>query len=361
MPAFPDTFLYSISWEDTDTDKKILEITPTDRVLTLTGGGDNVFHRLLDGASQVDCADINPAQYHLMELKCKVIEHTDHGTLWTLFGEGVCPTFDTVLDRLRPHLADSTYDFWCRKRDYFSTGLYFNGSMGKMVSFVNRIGLGHVFTKNIENQDKYWYRIVFWWIVHVFLRVICWVLWNRWCMWNLFGVCPKQRKLIPNLYRYTRESLVPVLTQTDIEHDNHYYYLVLNGRFSKDNCPDYLQEGPFKGLQENVHKIRNYNDSFVNVLGSHIYDKVILMDHLDWTDHDYVQTLCDTLRYHMRYSVESKALLRSAARVPWYIEVFRRNGFVATRVATRQPDRCMDRVNTYASCWVIRHSVVSKN
>jgi betaine lipid synthase len=155
--------------------------------------------------------------------------------------------------------------------------------------------------------------------------------------------------------------LVPVLTQTDIEHDNHYYYLVLNGRFSKDNCPDYLQEGPFKGLQENVHKIRNYNDSFVNVLGSHIYDKVILMDHLDWTDHDYVQTLCDTLRYHMRYSVESKALLRSAARVPWYIEVFRRNGFVATRVAARQPDRCMDRVNTYASCWVIRHSVVSKN
>lgn len=177
-------------------------------------------------------------------------------------------------------------------------------------------------------------------------------------MWRLFGAPPKQVRLIPNIYQYTQQSLVPVIKETDIENDNHYYHLVLNGRFSKENCPDYLREDHIQVLRDNVYTISNHNDSFLNVLGSSIYDKVILMDHLDWTDHGYVQTLCDTLRYHMRFSVESKAILRSAAYVPWYIEIFRRNGFIATQVAKRDQSKCMDRVNTYASFWVIRHNLV---
>ena len=142
MPSFPDTFLYSISWEDAAADKPVLDIQHTDRVITLTGGGDNVFNLVLDGASKVDCVDINPAQYHLMALKINSIKHVEYDTLWSLFGEGVCPTFDTVLETMRPHLEASTYEFWYRKRDYFLTGLYFKGSMGYVVSFVKRFGVG---------------------------------------------------------------------------------------------------------------------------------------------------------------------------------------------------------------------------
>ena len=358
MPSFPDTFLYSISWEDAAADKPVLDIQHTDRVITLTGGGDNVFNLVLDGASKVDCVDINPAQYHLMALKINSIKHLEYDTLWSLFGEGVCPTFDTVLETMRPHLEASTYEFWYRKRDYFLTGLYFKGSMGYVVSFVKRFGLGNVFTKNVENKEKVWYQLVFWFFRNVIFRIICFLLGNRWFMWRLFGVPPKQVRLIPNIYQYTQQSLVPVIKETDIENDNHYYHLVLNGRFSKENCPDYLREDHIQVLRDNVYTISNHNDSFLNVLGSSIYDKVILMDHLDWTDHGYVQTLCDTLRYHMRFSVESKAILRSAAYVPWYIEIFRRNGFIATQVAKRDQSKCMDRVNTYASFWVIRHNLV---
>ena len=40
-PGFPPTFLYSLSWEDPREDDKVLDIQPTDTILTLTAGGCN--------------------------------------------------------------------------------------------------------------------------------------------------------------------------------------------------------------------------------------------------------------------------------------------------------------------------------
>jgi len=40
-PAFPSTFLYSLSWEDPREDDKVLDINGDDTVLTLTSGGCN--------------------------------------------------------------------------------------------------------------------------------------------------------------------------------------------------------------------------------------------------------------------------------------------------------------------------------
>lgn len=364
MSTFPDTFLYSISWEDVNADKPVMNIQPTDRVLTLTGGGDNVFQWMLEGAKRVDCVDINPAQYHLMELKLKAVQHIQHyDTWWEMFGEGVCHEFDHVLRALEPYMDPMSYEFWCLKRAYFTTkGLYFCGSMGKVVSFVNKLGLRYLFTNNIQNKDILGYDMLIGFLRNVLLRLVCFVFGNTWFMWRLFGAPPKQMEMIPDVYAYVDQALTPVIEHTDIKNDNFYYYLILNGRFSKSNCPDYLKERNFVYLKEYSNQvIRNHNDSFINVLGRSIYDKVILMDHLDWTEHEYVQTLCDTLRYHMQYSENSLTTLRSASRDPWYIDVFRRNGFVATRVSEQRPNTCMDRVNTYVSFWVITHNIAKKN
>lgn len=362
MSTFPDTFLYSISWEDCDADKPVMNIRPTDRVLTLTGGGDNAFQWMLEGAKRVDCVDINPAQYHLMELKLKTIQYIkDYDTWWKMFGEGVCSEFNYQLHTLEPYMDPMSYEFWCRKQHYFTKkGLYFCGSMGKVVSFVNRLGLSYLFTNNIQNKGILGYDMLIWFIRNVLLRLACLVFGNTWFMWRLFGAPPKQMEMIPNLYAYVDQSLTPVISHTDIKNDNYYYYLILNGRFTKSNCPDYLKEHHFVYLKECSNQvIRNHNDSLINVLGRSIYDKVVLMDHLDWTDREYVQTLCDTLRYHLHYSANSLAILRSASLEPWYIETFRRNGFVAMRVGERHPNTscCMDRVNTYASFWVIKHNI----
>ena len=49
-----------------------------------------------------------------------------------------------------------------------------------------------------------------------------------------------------------------------------------------------------------------------------------------------------------------RVLLRSAARRPWYIDVFERFGFTCKCVALRSEGKCVDRVNMYASTWICR-------
>lgn len=358
MHAFPDTFLYSISWEDARADKPVLDVQPTDKVLTLTGGGDNVFNLVLDGASQVTCTDINPAQFHLMELKLRSIRHANHDTLWKLFGIGRYARFENYLMELyNKHMSTDTFNFWYRKRHYFTDGLYFQGSMGKLVRCIRFLGVGGVLSNNRANASEWWYTLLLW-VLRACLALFCTLFGSARFMWGMCGTPTKQIEMITQerrLYEYVDTSLTNVFKHTDIVRDNHHYYLVLNGRFSKGNCPEYLKECNFDYLKKHVHDIVNKNDSFVNVLGQGIYDKIILMDHLDWMDECYVITLCDTLRYHMRYSADSRAILRSASLYPWYISVFEKHGFKAERISNHRDDPLMDRVNTYASFWVISH------
>lgn len=39
--------------------------------------------------------------------------------------------------------------------------------------------------------------------------------------------------------------------------------------------------------------------------------------------------------------------------MPWYIKEFERGGFTAKSHGQRTPGVCIDRVNMYASCWVL--------
>jgi betaine lipid synthase len=86
-PAFPSTFLYSLSWEDPREDDKVLDINGDDTVLTLTSGGCNALDLVYQGAGQVVAVDINPAQSYLLELKRVAIIRYDpclQKTTWIL-------------------------------------------------------------------------------------------------------------------------------------------------------------------------------------------------------------------------------------------------------------------------------------
>ena len=122
---FPDTFLYSVSWEDPKVDEKILNIQTTDTVLTITGGGDNVFNYLINGAHTVHCVDLNPAQYHLMELKIMLLKNSIYQRLWNLFGEGIEQDQDYINNTISLHTSYNTSNFWLDKKHYFNSNIYF--------------------------------------------------------------------------------------------------------------------------------------------------------------------------------------------------------------------------------------------
>lgn len=360
MTTFPNTFLYSISWEDARVDKPVLDVQPTDKVLTLTGGGDNVFNLVLDGAERVDCVDINPAQYHLMELKLKALQHGSYAELWSLFGEGIMPRFETFLmHKCKPHITDDTLEFWFDRRHYFrSPGIYFRGAMGRVVRVVHACGLRFIFSNPWLDRSGVFYMMCLY-LGKMMIWMFCTLFANTSIMWKLFGTPPKQLDMITSTHsvaRYAATAVPVVFEKTDVYAENHHYFLIMNGRFSKNNCPDYLQYNNFQFLKGCVaSRVRNMNTSLLDMLDKEKYNKLILMDHMDWMDEEYVTRVCQGLREGM--CEDGVTIFRSAGLHPWYVRVFEEHGFRLTNISNHVDNPLMDRVNMYASFWKIEHNI----
>ncbi len=79
------------------------------------------------------------------------------------------------------------------------------------------------------------------------------------------------------------------------------------------------------------------------------------MDSMDWFDPNNTSAASTQVRaLHRALKHNGKVLLRSAGLKPWYVDVFGEYGFETKRVAARLPGMCVDRVNMYASTWVMR-------
>ncbi len=356
--TFPDTFMYSVSWEDPDVDKDVLKIEHTDVVLTLTGGGDNVFNYVLDGADSVYCVDLNPAQYHLMELKKSIFETYDYDKLWDLFGKGIDHTFDKTLMCVSSVFSNNeTYLFWNKKKHYFAKGLYYYGSMGKIVYFVKTLCLRNILlNERIKKSGLLWKScmLLIKWFIWVFINL----LQSTSILWKLCGTPQNQIEMITkndkrDLYEYVITSLEPVFKYSDLIKDNYFYFLILNGFFAKENCPRYLKEENYDIIKDNVERIHNINGSLLTELEKREYSKVILMDHMDWMDTVYIESLCKALKKSL--SVNGRAIFRSSSLNPWFLDVFiKDHGFKLTKINCHYSgEPYMDRVNMYASFWLV--------
>lgn len=355
--SFPDTFIYSTSWEDPDLDQKVLKVQPNDSVLTITGGGDNVFNYVLNGAGYVCCVDLNPAQYHLMELKMVTIQHCDFDTVWRMFGTGILPNFDELLTHtLSNHLKDSTTVFWKSKLHYFTDGLYLHGSMGKVINCIKRLRLRHIYSNtNIQKSFLYWKMCFL--LTHLY--IFSFLVFAYCCpvLWMLCGVPNAQKDLITkhdkrSLFEYVTTSL-RVFLFSDIVKENYFYYLILNGQFERNNCPKYLKKDSFESLKKTITRIDNLNCSIMDVLRINKFDKIVLMDHMDWMDESYVDDLCRLLSRSLLPN--GKIIVKSSSLDPPFIyDIFvKTHNFKARKINTHTENIALDRVNMYASFWLI--------
>jgi betaine lipid synthase len=81
------------------------------------------------------------------------------------------------------------------------------------------------------------------------------------------------------------------------------------------------------------------------------YNKVILMDHVDWTDEKYVKELGANLAKHVVPG--GKVIWRSASKNPWrYCGGLAEAGFEVVCIERHHDRVAMDCVNTHASFWV---------
>lgn len=201
------------------------------------------------------------------------------------------------------------------------------------------------------------------------------------------------------IFKFLVDTLDPVAEWTLLSKENYFYHLVLKGSYSKSCAPRWLGERAWRRLSRDGGRVldglRIHTDEFLEVVrrmraGS--AGALIVMDSMDWLEVPDLRTVkrvgfLDMKEKHMRSRSRSKSrstegmdaaqsqidemlrvlrvggkvLLRSAALKPWYIELFERMEDEDTGrkmwnvkcVGRRDSGKCIDRVNMYASCWLI--------
>lgn len=336
---FYPSFIYSISWEDFSVDTEYMKYNKDDTVLSLTGGGCNSMNILLSGAT-VYSTDTNPPQNHLLELKKACALHS-YELLWSSFGDGSSIDFE----RIKVFLSTDALQYWKNHLHYFSPQrtVYTYGGMGVLVRFLRKfnwhfpdLNSQKAFKNSLlENRflNTLWKGIKFF-NLHYILS------------WYLLGVPKNQLNLIPNIEKYV-SNVTKVFEHIKLD-ENHYYYLVCNGKYKKNLCPDYLLEENYPVLKENLHNLIPLHQSFYDALLSRTYTKCVLMDHIDWLPENMQKEVCNALAKQVTKTI----ILRSASEYPPYIDMLKNNGFIMTCVNSHSVNTICDKINMYASTWI---------
>jgi len=362
--------VYNICWEDPRCDRQIMNINEESKIVMITSAGCNALDYLLDNPAQIHCIDLNSRQNALLELKKALFKHSDYKTLYNFFGEGSYSESETYYKKvLREHLPSFAQDFWDRKIGYFSgkgpkKSFYFRGSSGTLAwLFVKYMKSRKKLyakvrslleAKTLEEQE-YWYNQV---EAKLFNRTVRSLVSNHYAL-AMAGVPRAQRRLISEEYpggvgEFIVNSVRHVFTKIEIK-DNYFYNVYIDGHYTKNCCPSYLEEKNFASLQERIDRIKTHTNSLSQFLKDNPaeYSNYVLLDHQDWLAAHNVPALVEEWELILKNSKPgTRILMRSAAmRIDFFPD------FVKEKIEWIPQEELkdlhkQDRVGTYGSVYV---------
>jgi len=350
-------------------DMKYLKLGRDDSMLIITSAGDNALHYAINARpKRIHCVDMNPCQGHLFELKLAALHSLNYNDFFHMFGLGKHPHFSSLLSSaISPYLSSSAYQFWRLNNDAFSSSFYHHGYSGVALRFARFLFRLTGLTEDVERlcragsldeQDRIWREK----IRPVLLNpVVVALLKNPLFCWNALGVPMNQRKLLledGTAFEFVRETFDSITSTYSLRDGAYFYLLCLLGHYTPESCPSYLTQAGFDTLKSNqseaLDSFRLHTDSIVNVLrglSPASLTRAVIMDHLDWFAPGAKEVDEEVKELHRAMAPAGIVLWRSAAKKPWYCDVFKRNGFTVTVISTRGSKAPIDRVNMYASFW----------
>lgn len=409
---FNDEYIYAFTWEDSRVDKELLNLGPDDVVLAITSAGDNILSYLMQGPARVHAIDLNPAQNHLLELKVAAFTALDYSDVWKIFGEGKHPDFRSLLtSKLSPHLSSRAFQYWLSNTHIFTNpsgrGLYDTGGsryairLFRWIStlFFCRPAVRQLLSAStLEEQRSIYHQRIRPCLLNRLVNGL--VLSSDVFLWSALGVPKNQVAMIESDYldhhlstttttgptraqailNYATSTLDPVLSSSHLAFDNPYYLVCLLGHYTRQCHPDYLSPEAHSILSQPhaFDGLRIHTDEIQEVLARFkpgTLTVAVVMDSMDWFDPPSSSSSSSSSsspssseeekggnkareqvrRLNRALKVGGKVLLRSAGLEPWYVSVFVEEGFEARRVGCRSAETgCIDRVNMYASCWVLK-------
>lgn len=371
---FAGQYIYAFTWEDPREDIKILNIQPTDTMLAITSAGDNILsYAAMDNAPRrIHGVDLNPHQNHLMELKLASMRALPFEDVWKIFGEGRHNKFTELLvKKLSPHMSSHAFQYWVRiGESTFNSktgrGLYDTGSTRWALRIarwvfklagVERDVIEICEAKTVEEQVSIWNERL---RPALFSPVVTRILVaNPVFLWKALGVPLNQASMIDGgILRYIIDTIEPLLSRSLISSDNYFYYLCLMGRYTRENCPDYITRNGYNNLAKRkgaLDGIRLHTDTINDVverIRPASVNHAIVMDHMDWFPPSGNEARDEIRALNKALARGGKVLLRSSSIEPWYLKVYEKEGFECKAAAIRRAGESIDRVNMYASTWV---------
>ncbi|KAL2754973.1 hypothetical protein ACRALDRAFT_1034714 [Sodiomyces alcalophilus JCM 7366] len=377
---FNDEYIYAFTWEDSRVDERLLKLGPDDVVLAITSAGDNILSYATQGPARIHAVDLNPTQNHLLELKLASYCALPYEDFWKIFGKGKHPEFRSLLiSKLSPHLSSRAFQYWLQNADVFTNtsgyGLYDTGGSRhaiRVFRWLTRIfgivGATREFlaTRTLNEQRELWRSKI---RPALLSKLLCNVVVSQESfLWSALGVPKNQLAMIeadhaqsaavtgPNpaakntrshaILRYMIDTLDPVAEETHIAADNPYYHTTsprrAHARLSRPGALD--------GLRIHTDEL----EEVIARLTPGTLTVAVIMDSMDWFDPEHPTAAAAQIsKLNRALRKGGRVLLRSSALRPWYVTEFEARGFTAKRVGARENGACIDRVNMYASCWLL--------
>ncbi|TVY49827.1 hypothetical protein LOCC1_G000422 [Lachnellula occidentalis] len=400
---FKHEYIYAFTWEDSRVDNRLLKLGSLDVVLAITSAGDNILSYALSSPARIHAVDLNPNQNHLLELKVAAYSALPYADFWKLFGEGRHSNFRSLLvSRLSPHMSSRAFQYWLNNTHVFMSsrgkGLYETGGSRHAIRTIRLLARTFGFraqikallsAKTLNEQREVWSKSIRPILMSRLLNYL--LVSQEKFLWAALGVPHNQLAMIEAdhlhpapesttssssssplghsdkelnstrgqaVWEYMVQTLDPVIESSLIGEDNPYYLVCLQGSYFPNCHPDYLapkshrklsRSSAFDGLRIHTDEI----NEVVNRLAPGTLTVAVIMDSMDWFSPGAEEASTQIAKLNRALKLGGRVMLRSAALTPWYIAVFEGLGFAPKRVGARIAGTCIDRVNMYASCYIL--------
>ncbi len=295
-----DFVRYANVWEDAEILLAGLDLPPGKRILSIASAGDNCFQLLKTDPEIVVAADLNPAQFHLIELKMAAIRRLDYLEVLSFLGFREMENRLEIFKKLKNDLSPAARNFWENKPTDLKNGVIHSGKFERYFQMFARRVLPFIHSKNevekllspktpAEQVTFYREKWNTWrW------RLLFKIFFSRWVM-GKFGRDPQflaqvETSVAERILKKAEQHLEnPVISK------NHILRYNLTGSFGH-LLPDYLQPENFETIKNRLDRIQFFH-GFAQDAGQKFgkFDAMNLSDIFEYMDLPTFAAVSDAL------------------------------------------------------------------
>lgn len=361
--TFRHIFTFSLLYEDSEVDNRVLDLDVRSRVLAVTGAGCGVAGLLAAHPARIDAIDTNPHHLALAALKVAATRRvTSYDEFYQLLGRGRHGDPERTLQPLMSDLPAWVGRYWSANHRRFRHNLYTEGLAGTFQRWLRRtMGVDADFLRTLQRlppADRL-----------ARLSPILTSIKRAWPMRTLvntplfllgIGVNFEQRRR--NLQANRAATMMDVVTahferlaQTDLE-TNWFVWLGLTGEFNHDHpdaVPPYLRAENHRRALAAPTRVGFHRESLQRMLAEAApgqWSHFSLCDVLDWLPADAQRRLLQRIArvggpsaLVLTRTVESNCVVERAG----LSDLYERVEPASTQASEQERTRLYGRVNVY--------------